>query len=95
MSAITEKIAAEHVPLAVPGPRLPWDLRRVCSCGASPDNPDEFISSWRIRHIAEVTEAAVREQVAADLLAVDPMEWALAGMASGMDAAQIARGVAP
>lgn len=88
MSAITEKIAAEHVPLAVPGPRL-------CSCGASPDNPDEFISSWRIRHIAEVTEAAVRVQVAADLLAVDPMEWALAGMASGMDAAQIARGVAP
>lgn len=81
MSAITEKIAREH-----------RYIRGVCLCGHSIEWP---ISQAISRHIAEVTEAAVREQVAADLLAVDPMEWALAGMASGMDAAQIARGVAP
>ena len=61
MSDLTDRIAAEHFPLALgtqPG---------VCSCGASPDNPNEYISSWRARHMAEVTEAAVREQVARDI----------------------------
>lgn len=37
-------------------------------------------------------EQAVREQVAADLLAVDPVEWALAGQHAGSMAARIARG---
>ena len=36
--------------------------------------------------------ADVREQVARDLLAVDPAEWALAGQHAGEDAARIARG---
>ena len=61
MSALTDRITAEHVPLALgtqPG---------LCSCGASPDNPGEYISSWRARHMAEVTEAAVREHIAAAL----------------------------
>lgn len=39
-------------------------------------------------------EAMVREKVAQDLLAVDPIEWALAGQHCGLDAARIARGEA-
>ena len=84
MSALTDRIAAEHVPLALgtqPG---------LCSCGASPDNPNEYISSWRARHMAEVTEAAVREQVARDIEA----ELTIGGVTSyeGDEAARIARG---
>jgi hypothetical protein len=37
-------------------------------------------------------EREVREQIAQDLLAVDPVEWALAGQNAGLDAARIARG---
>ena len=84
MSALTDRITAEHFPLALgtqPG---------VCSCGASPDNPNEYISSWRARHMAEVTEAAVREQVARDIEA----ELTIGGVTSyeGDEAARIARG---
>ena len=34
----------------------------------------------------------VREQVAREIEAVDPVEWALAGQSAGADAARIARG---
>lgn len=37
-------------------------------------------------------EAHIREQVALKLLAVDPVDWALAGQHAGKDAARIARG---
>lgn len=40
---------------------------------------------------APIIEQQVREQVAADLEAVDPVEWALAGQYAGRDAARIAR----
>ena len=44
----------------------------------------------------ERVRAAVRERIAQDILAVDPIEWALAGQGAGHDAARIAReGVAP
>jgi hypothetical protein len=39
-------------------------------------------------------ERVIREQVAKDLLAVDPAEWALAGQRAGSMAARIARGEA-
>ena len=88
MSALTDRIAAEHVPLALgtqPG---------LCSCGASPDNPGEYISSWRARHMAEVTEAAVREQVARDIGArLDRIHWWSAEEQVAYEtAARIARG---
>lgn len=37
-------------------------------------------------------ERQVREQVAREIEAVDPIEWALAGQSAGADAARIARG---
>ena len=37
-------------------------------------------------------EAEVRERIAQDIEAVDPIEWALAGQRAGEDAARIARG---
>lgn len=47
---------------------------------------------------SEMTKAygrRVREQVAKELEAVDPAEWALAGQHAGIDAARIARGEGP
>ena len=86
MSALTDRIAAEHVPLALgtqPG---------LCSCGASPDNPDEFISSWRARHMVEVTEAAVRERVARDIVQRQLVSADTAAILAYDEAARIARG---
>ena len=84
MTALTDQIAAEHVPL--PRGTQPG----LCSCGASPDNPGEYISSWRARHVAEVTEAAVRQQVAQDIEAQCEAEeppclgcWSCARVARG------------
>ena len=37
-------------------------------------------------------ERQVREQVAREIEAMDPVEWALAGQSAGADAARIARG---
>ncbi|MFJ2298127.1 hypothetical protein [Oerskovia paurometabola] len=39
-----------------------------------------------------VDEAELRERIAQDIEAVDPIEWALAGQRAGEDAARIARG---
>jgi hypothetical protein len=43
-------------------------------------------------HALPEIERRIREQVAQDLLAVDPVDWALAGQRAGQDAAQIALG---
>lgn len=48
-----------------------------------------------ICHLWPAIEQHVREQIAADLLAVDPVDWALAGQHAGKDAARIARGINP
>ena len=54
MSALTDRIAAEHGAL--------FNSWNTCLCGAKLATT----SKWN-RHIAEVTEAAVREQVARDI----------------------------
>lgn len=48
-----------------------------------------------LAHFWPAIEQHVRKQVAADLLAVDPADWALAGQHAGQDAARIARGINP
>lgn len=64
MSALTERIAAEHH----------WTPADRCKCGKwAPRQgvgPHDFI-----QHIAEVTEAAVREQIAAELEALSKTAW--------------------
>ncbi|WP_282203941.1 hypothetical protein [Kitasatospora fiedleri] len=44
-----------------------------------------------IAHYWPEIERHIREQVARDLLAVDPADWALAGQHAGQHAARIAR----
>ena len=51
MSALTDKIVAEHMPTRT----------SACTCGGMQ------LGEYYPRHIAEVTEAAVREQVARDI----------------------------
>lgn len=52
---------------------------------------DEILER-RITAAAPLIEASVRAKIAEELLAVDPVEWALAGQNAGLDAAVIARG---
>jgi hypothetical protein len=47
-----------------------------------------------LAHYWPAIEQHVREQVAEELLAVDPVEWALAGQHAGADAAKLVRGLA-
>ena len=56
MSALTEKVAREH--------RSPLGL--TCACGHRPGRRESMIDD-RTRHLIEVTEAAVRAAVAADI----------------------------
>ena len=64
MSALTDRIAAEHSQETVNG-------RYGCACGES--SPDRYfdayedLTHWHRAHVAAVTEAAVREQVARDI----------------------------
>lgn len=51
MSTLTERIAAEHMPTRT----------SACTCGGMQ------LGEYYPRHIAEVTEEAVREQVAQDI----------------------------
>lgn len=89
MSALTERIAAEHEPQLIEGS---WSDYYDCTCGAwsSLDSHDESTGSLAA-HVAEVTEVAVRESIAAQLDATDEVEWALAGQHAGAMAATIAR----
>lgn len=58
---------------------------------AAMDGLDEF-DRWRESE-REAVRQEVRERIAQDIEAVDPIEWALAGQRAGEDAARIARGV--
>ena len=64
MSALTDRIAAEHAQETVNG-------RYGCACGES--SPDRYfdiyedLTHWHRAHVAAVAEAAVREQVARDI----------------------------
>ena len=60
MSALTERIAAEH------GGWFNLDGVWRCNCG-EPLPSSANADMWRRAHIAAVTEAAVREQVARDI----------------------------
>ena len=60
MSALTDKIAAEH------GGWFNLDGVWRCNCG-EPLPSSANADMWMRAHIAEVTEAAVREQVARDI----------------------------
>ena len=69
MSALTEKIAAEHQYRPAYG---------GCSCGADyEDRAATYHGEWGLHgaHIATVTEAAVREQIAAELTALSDTTW--------------------
>ena len=68
MSALTDRIAAEH------GGWFNLDGVWRCNCG-EPLPPSANADMWMRAHIAAVTEAAVREQGAAELYAVAE-KWA-------------------
>lgn len=89
MSALTDRIAAEHAQETVNG-------RYGCACGES--SPDRYfdiyedLTHWHRAHIAAVTEAAVREQVARDIEAQIEDAILYAEDAAFVVAARIARG---
>ena len=90
MSALTDRVAREH--------EFRWvgdELGRGCTCGESFDfvPVDCTASGAYARHIAEVTEAAVRERVAQDIRA-QRERYSCTGLedAAYDDAARIARG---
>lgn len=77
MRPLTEKIVAEHMPTRT----------SACTCGGM------RLGEYYPRHIAEVTEAAVREQVARDILAqLERYSCTVIEDVAYDDAARIARG---
>ena len=78
MSGLTDKIVAEHMPTRT----------SACTCGGV------RLGEYYPRHIAEVTEAAVRERVARDILATlnRPHWWSDLEQVAYETAAKIARG---
>ena len=83
MSALTDRIAAEHMPTRT----------SACTCGGM------RLGEYYPRHIAAVTESAVRERVARDIEAAhtDASSWVAerhlaAWQAALAAAAKIARG---
>ena len=62
-----------------------------CLCGHRYGKPQNVALATEA-HRLEMTVVATREQVAEEIEAVDPVEWALAGQSAGADAARIARG---
>ena len=61
MSALTDRIAAEHQRIF----NARYGLGPHCTCGWIHHHYDG--SQKHVKHVAEVTEAAVREQVARDI----------------------------
>ena len=87
MSKLTDRIAGEHQLKWLP----PEYVDRACECGLIFKMPMSLsASNVYAEHMAEVTEAAVREQVARDIEA----ELTIGGVTSyeGDEAARIARG---
>ena len=78
MSALTDRIAAEHMPTRT----------SACTCGGM------RLGEYYPRHIATVAEAAVREQVAQDIrVARDRFERTGMEAVAYDDAIRIAEGV--
>lgn len=77
---------------AVPWEDVPDDNKRLmtATAGAVLDTLHPALQFLLSQARAGV-ESGERERIAAALLAVDPVEWALAGAHAGSDAAQIAR----
>lgn len=69
MSALTERIAAKHQRVF----NNPKGVGTSCTCGWYDTQYDG--SQKHNLHIAEVTEAAVREQIAAELTALSETTW--------------------
>ena len=84
MSALTDDISRHHWRLGFSDPSTD-----VCMCGWRQDRDNGQIGYNR--HLIEVTEAAVREQIAAHIEA-EPPEYFSATMISKALAAEIARG---
>ena len=76
MSALTDRIAAEHMPTRT----------SACTCGGM------RLGEYYPRHIAEVTEAAVRERVARDIVQRQLVSTDTAAILAYNDADRIARG---
>ena len=85
MSALSDRIAAEH------GGWFNLDGVWRCNCG-EPLPSSANADMWMRAHIAEVTEAAVREQVARDIEAQIEDAILYAEDAAFAVAARIARG---
>ena len=93
MSALTDRIAAKHQRIF----NARYGLGPHCTCGWIHHHYDG--SQKHVKHVAEVTEAAVREQVARDIEAAhtDASSWVAerhlaAWQAALAAAARIARG---
>ena len=80
MSALSDRIAVEHQPESGE-----WS---VCICGQA---DLRYGRAWD-RHVAEVTEAAVRERVARDIVQRQLVSTDTAAILAYDDAARIARG---
>ena len=86
MSALTDDISRRHWRLGVGHPDID-----VCMCGWRQGRDNGQIGYNR--HLIEVTEAALREQIAAEIEA-QPPEYFSATMITKALAAEIARGEA-
>lgn len=73
MSTISERVAAEHYGVQVSsrsGPDGRLVNSRACVCGAPLPWPEPQARPAHLAHVAELTEAAVREQVHTAVAAV-------------------------
>ena len=86
MSALTDRIAAAHQRIF----NAQFGRGPHCICGWIHHDYDG--SQKHVRHVAEVTEAAVREQVARDIVQRQLMSTDTAAILAYDDAARIARG---
>lgn len=84
--------AAPHLRKAVLAELL-GTPEEIAAREAHPRTPDDTVRLCEMARPGE-HERQVREQVAQELLAVDPAEWALAGQHAGHEAARVARGEA-
>lgn len=86
MSALTDRIAVAHQRIF----NAQFGRGPHCTCGWIHHDYDG--SQKHVRHVAEVTEAAVREQVARDIVQRQLVSTDTAAILAYDDAAKIARG---
>ena len=96
MSDLTDRIAREHTVDGIGGHGRTEIV--FCSCGLrcqnEDDGDDDFLAGYW-RHIVEIAEQAVREQIAAEIeAAAECRSWIVdSALVQGMrEAAEIARG---